>query len=232
MKPRKLADDDHALEDADPDCLNPAVAAELLRDLPWQRFAVLGDSVTAGVRDPLPGYRDASFAERLTAALRATRPALAATNLAVPYLTLTEIRDRQLETALAFRPDAILISAGGNDAFAEYDVGVLSRELEQLLVPLAESGAVVVTVGLFDLARSGLVPAQHADAMARRFDALDRITSAITRRIGGIHIDTHHHPLAADPAIYAADRIHANARGHAIAFAAIVDTLSRSARVR
>jgi lysophospholipase L1-like esterase len=40
-----------------------------------------------------------------------------------------------------------------------------------------------------------------------------------------VHVDTHRHPLAADPDIYAADRIHANARGHAVAFAAIVDAI-------
>jgi lysophospholipase L1-like esterase len=39
----------------------------------------------------------------------------------VPYLTVSEIRDQQLEKARAFRPDAVLITAGGNDAFREYD---------------------------------------------------------------------------------------------------------------
>jgi hypothetical protein len=39
-------------------------------------------------------------------------------------------------------------------------------------------------------------------------------------------VDTHHHPRAADPEIFASDRMHANARGHAIAFAAIVRALS------
>jgi hypothetical protein len=92
-------------------------------------------------------------------------------------------------------------------------------------VPLAEQGALVLTVGLFDLARSGLVPAEHAAAMAHRFDVLDTITSDVSRGLGGVHVDTHHHPLAADPALYARDRIHANARGHAVAFASIVEAL-------
>ncbi|MFJ8129420.1 SGNH/GDSL hydrolase family protein [Streptomyces hydrogenans] len=56
----------------------PHAAAELLRDLPWNRLAVLGDSVTAGVRDPLPGDRARSFADRFTDALAATRPGFAA----------------------------------------------------------------------------------------------------------------------------------------------------------
>ncbi|QNS02984.1 SGNH/GDSL hydrolase family protein [Streptomyces xanthii] len=220
---------DLAAERADPHCIAPDTAAELLRDRPWQRLAVLGDSVTAGVLDPLPGYLDRSFADRFTDALAATRPGFAAVNLAVPYLLLDEIRDRQLGPALEFAPDVVLVSAGGNDAFRAFDPVALRSGLASLLAPLAGTGALVVTIGLFDLARSGLVPPEHAEGMARRFDELDRITAALTRELGGVHVDTHHHPLSADPAIYAEDRVHANARGHAAAFAAIATTLGRAA---
>jgi lysophospholipase L1-like esterase len=214
------------LERNDPQCLDPERAADLLRGLPWGRLAVLGDSVTAGVMGPLPGYRTRSFADRLVDALAATRPAFESVTLARPSLRLAEIREQQLQPALDFRPDAVLVSAGGNDAFQEYDADDLARDVEALLVPLAEAGAVPVTIGLFDLARSGLVPPRAAEAMAHRFDELDRVTAAVSSALGGVHIDTHHHPSAADPGIYADDGIHANARGHAIAFAAIVDTLA------
>jgi len=49
---------DLTAELSDPYCMAPDAAARLLRDLPWKRLAVVGDSVTAGVMDPLPGYRD------------------------------------------------------------------------------------------------------------------------------------------------------------------------------
>ncbi|MEU5656829.1 hypothetical protein ABZ802_14560 [Streptomyces sp. NPDC047737] len=122
------------------------------------------------------------------------------------------------------------MSAGGNDAFRGFDPEALRADLSSLLTPLVESGALVITIGLFDLARSGLVLPEHADGMARRFDALDRITTDLTHTLGGIHVDTHHHPLAADPVIYAADRVHANARGHAVTFAAIATSLSGHSR--
>lgn len=221
---------DLTAESSDPYCMAPDAAAELLRGPTWNRLAALGDSVTAGVMDPLPGYLDRSFADRVTDALAATRPGFAAVNLATPRLLLTEIRDQQLGPALEFGPDVVTVSAGGNDAFRGFDPETLRADLASLLTPLAESGAVVVTIGLFDVARSGLVPPEHADAMAGRFDELDRITADLTHSLGGIHIDTHHHPLAAAPAIYAADRVHANARGHAVAFAAIVNTLSDQVR--
>ena len=118
-----------------------------------------------------------------------------------------------------------LVSAGGNDAFEKFEADELRRGLHEILAPLAASGIVPVTIGLFDLARSGLVRASVAGAMARRFDELDRITAEVSRGLGGIHVETHRHPAAADPGIYAEDRVHANARGHAIAFAAIVERL-------
>lgn len=219
----------YEIEAADPHCMDFAVAAERLRRLPWRRLAVVGDSVTAGVREPRPGYWDASFADRLRLALASTRTDFTAVNLAVPYLTVDEVRARQLAPALAFRPDVVLVSAGGNDAFKPYDPDHLRERMRLLLAPLAETGARLVTVGLFDLARSGLVPAEHAEEMAGRFDELDRITAAITSDLGGIHVDTHRHPVSADPDIYAADRVHANARGHAVAFAAIVDAVTTRA---
>ncbi len=217
----------YAAEAADPHCIGLETAATALSAQPWQRYAVLGDSVTAGVMEPLPGYLERSFPERLRVALGATRPGFAATNLAEPYLTIAEIRERQLAAALDFGPDLVLVSAGGNDAFPRsYDSARVRDDLVALLAPLATAGALVVTVGLFDVARSGLVPADAAGPMAERFDDLDRVTAELTPTLGGVHLDTHHHPLAADPAIYSSDGIHANARGHAVAFAATVEALA------
>lgn len=221
---------DSAAELSDPYCVAPDAAVELLRALPWNRLAVAGDSVTAGVMGPLPGYRDRSFADRFTDALAATRPGFASVNLSQPHLLLDEIRNQQLGPALEFEPDVVMVSAGGNDAFRGFDSEEMRADLSSFLTPLAESGALVITIGLFDLARSGLVPPEHADAMARRFDELDRITADLAHALGGIHVDTHHHPLAADPGIYSADRVHANARGHAVAFAAIATTLAQHAQ--
>jgi lysophospholipase L1-like esterase len=138
--------------------LDSAPLPTSLEQAPWKRMVVVGDSVAAGVREPLDGYRDLGFAD-------------------------------------------------------------------QVVEPLAGAGAFVVTVGLFDLARSGLLPPEVAPLMIARFDELDAITADVVAGVGGLHVDTHHHPRAADPAIYASDHIHANALGHAIAFSAVVDSL-------
>ena len=201
--------------------LDLAPPSEKLKDAPWRRMVVIGDSVAAGVREPLDGYRDMGFADQVGEAL-----GVAHRNLGERDLRLAEIRETQLADALAFRPDIAMVIAGGNDVLArDYDPGRIRRELTEIVMPLADSGAFVVTVGLFDLARSGLMPAHVAPVMAERFDRLDAITAEVTAAAGGLHVDTHHHPRAADPAIYASDRIHCNALGHAVAFAAVADAL-------
>jgi lysophospholipase L1-like esterase len=182
------------------------------------------------VREPVPGYADAGFADRAGEALAATRPGFRYRNLGERGLRLAEVRDRQLAAALALTPDLALVVAGGNDALGrDFEPDRVRAGLLQLAEPLAHAGALVVTVGLFDLARSGLVPADFAPALAERFDRLDTITKEVAAAVGGLHVDTHHHPRAADPGIYASDRMHANARGHAIAFSALVRTLAGQA---
>jgi lysophospholipase L1-like esterase len=221
----------YPLEAADPDCLSDAEGAALLREVPWRRLVVVGDSIAAGIREPVDGYRDAAFADRVGEALAAAHDGVAYRNLGVRDLRLAEIIERQLPDALAFRPDLAMVVAGGNDAIRRrFDGERIRAGLLDLVRPLAEAGAFVVTIGLFDLARSGLVPPEYAPAMTERFDELDRITAAVAADVGGLHVDTHHHPRAADPAIFASDRIHANARGHAIAFAAIVRALRAAGR--
>lgn len=219
--------DQYSTEAQDRHCVSPSAAADALAGAPWQRLVVIGDSVAAGIMDPLPGYRPLSFADRLAEALATTRPSFSYRNLAERDLRLGDIRERQLPAALADLPDVALVAAGGNDALGHgFDATQVRRDLRALLEPLAEAGVFVVTVGLFDLARSGLMPAHLSLVMAERFDALDAITAGLTVALGGRHVDTHHHPLTADPTIYAQDRIHANARGHAVAFAAIVQELA------
>lgn len=218
-------------ESSDPDCITQAQAVALLADAPWRSLVVVGDSVAAGVRQPLDGYLDECFADRLGSALAVTRPGFRYQNLGVRDLKLQQIMDSQLVPAIAFRPDAAVVIAGGNDVLGrQFDAGYVRDRLEALLGALAGAGADIITVGLFDLARSGLVPREMRHELAARFDELDRLTAEAVAAVGGLHIDTHHHPRSSDPAIYSDDRIHGNARGHAIAFAAIVSELAASGR--
>jgi lysophospholipase L1-like esterase len=215
----------YVVEATDPYCLTPVEIDQQLAGAPWWRLVILGDSVAAGVSDPVPGYRELSSSDRVVEALRVQQPSLAWRNLGEPHLRTGEIRDRQLPAALALEPDLAIVSAGGNDAFRRsFEPARFALELRSLLEPLASQGAQLVTIGLFDLARSGLVP-DAEQVIAERFDQLDEATATVAGELGAVHVDNHHHPAAIDRSIFAADRIHANARGHAIAASNLVRAL-------
>lgn len=214
-------------EAADRDCLDPGLAQAVLDNGRWHRLVILGDSVAAGVRDPLEGYRDLSAGERLAEALAATRPEFTHRMLAQPFLRTAEIREKFLSDALAFEPDLVVVSAGGNDAFSRgFDAERFTAELDALLRPLASTGATVATIGLYDWAHSGLLPAETATETALRLDEVDSVQRHVVEGVGGIHLGARRIAAGRDPAIYSADRIHANARGQAIAFANVVRHLS------
>jgi lysophospholipase L1-like esterase len=179
----------------------------------WRRLAVLGDSVAAGTREPHPGYRDLSWIDRIAEAL----PDPDILNLARRGLLASEVREHQLAPALAFRPDLAILAAGGNDALhRSFDEEEVAVELDRIVAPLRAGGAAVVMIELLDIVASGLIPPDHAPAIGARLSALARVTRAVAHRQGAILIRMRKHPASADPSIYASDRLHLNARGHAI----------------
>ena len=71
-----------AREWADPHVAADHELARMMRPpVRWERVVVLGDSVAEGVREPSPGYRDLSWADRLRAAFALARPGATLFNL-------------------------------------------------------------------------------------------------------------------------------------------------------
>lgn len=216
-----------AREAADPHCLAMREACHLLSGAPWCRVVALGDSVAAGVSEPVSGYRDLDGIGRVVEVLEANRGCVMYRNLAERDLRLAEVRERQRRAALDLQPDLVIVAAGGNDVLARsFAEDQIAEQLAATLGPLVAVGAQLVTIGLFDLARSGLMPQRYAPIMTERFDRLDAVTARVSAHCGGLHVDNHHHPLAADPSIFASDRIHANARGLAVAAANLTRALA------
>jgi lysophospholipase L1-like esterase len=215
------------------DVLPFASQVALLGGAPWRRVAVLGDSIAEGVREPHDGYLDLSWIDRIADPLRAVAPGLTVMNLGVRDLLAAEVRERQLEAALAFRPDLSIVAAGGNDALRRSFVPEqVARELDGIVGPLRQAGADVLMIELMDIVSSGLVPAEYAGPLDERMRALADITRNVAARHGAMLVEMRGHPASADPDVYSSDRLHLNARGHAIVAAEAVRVLRSALEIR
>jgi lysophospholipase L1-like esterase len=210
-------------------CLTLEDGARLVAGHPFRRVVVMGDSVAAGVREPTYGYLDLSMADRLEHALAASQPGLSFTNLGVTGARIAGVIDNQLPVALDRQPDLAVVSAGGNDAFRlRFDPGRAAAELTHLASALSDAGALVVLIGLFDLAGSGLLPSELGQPMSAKFAQLDDVMHLVAREVRGCVVsDNRSHPLSRDPSIFASDLIHCNARGHAVAATTLLHDVRR-----
>jgi lysophospholipase L1-like esterase len=207
-----------AREWADPHVVNDAELGRLLGpDVRWERVVVLGDSIAAGVREPSPGYRDLSWSDRLAAGLAVARRGAVVCNLGRRDLTAAEVREAQLEEALALGPDLAVVAAGGNDLLRrEFDPNMVRDELSAILTPLRAAGADILTFDLLDNTGTGLVQERFVEVLRERLVQLAEATRAASAAVGGWHVPLREHPAANDVDIFARDGLHLNARGHAI----------------
>ena len=207
-------------ETMDPYCLREGEAATLLAGHPWRRFAVLGDSIAEGVGDPLDGYCDLGWADRVAEALRAQRPALA------------DYVPRLGSAALDFQPDLALVACGGNDAMRPgYDPDAVDRDLTAIVTALRDGGAAVVTISLLVMADYPAFPEWFRPAAVANMHVLARHTSALATALGTIHIDMADHPAGRLPdLLLSRDGLHANARSHAICAAEAIRRLGAHLR--
>jgi lysophospholipase L1-like esterase len=202
----------------------------LFEVLPWRRYVAMGDSITEGLGDPVPGYPTVSWAQSVADALATVRPDFEFVNLARRDLTTAEIRSTQLEQALELEPDLVSLIAGGNDLIVEeFDPLPVERELEATIAALAETDATVVTGTMFNITAAGLLPRELNDGLRERLRALSQVVRRVARRYAVLLVDFWSHPASADPGIYSADLQHANMRGHAIAADVVLHRLAEHA---
>jgi lysophospholipase L1-like esterase len=199
----------------------------MLRGAPWRRVAVLGDSIAEGVREPHDGFRDLSWIERIVEPLGAVAPGLTVMNLGQRDLRASEVRELQLPAALRFHPDLAIVAAGGNDALRRsFSPERVAEELDAIVAPLREAGADILMLELMDIVASGLVPREYADALGERMSGLAQATREVAARHGAMLVEMRGHPVCADPGVYASDRLHLNARGHAIVASEAIRVMS------
>lgn len=178
----------------------------------FERFVAIGDSTVEGLDDPdgRGGYR--GWANRLAERIAREQGDLLYANLAIRGRTTREVRDEQLEPALAMRPDLAVVVAGTNDILRpRFDAEETARTIETMQRALIEAGATVLSFSLPDL--TPVMPL--ARPLRDRIHRFAAELVAAGRRSGARVIDFTAHPVASDPRLWSDDRLHANSLGHA-----------------
>lgn len=183
-------------------------------------LAVLGDSVAAGMGDPVAGGRWRGFAPLLADAVEAAR----FTNLASSGARVAEVWHTQLPAALRAEPDAAVVMVGMNDTMrSDFDPRLLWQQLNHVVCSLVGAGAAVVTIRYHDHARVFRLPGPLRRLLNRRIDALNRILTSVAETHGAAIVDLDRLPGAYHHAAWSVDRLHPSELGHrmlAAAFAA------------
>jgi len=191
--------------------------------LRFERYVAIGDSSTEGLQDPdgAGGYR--GWADRLAERVAQAQGGLLYANLGVRGKRSRDIREEQLESALAMKPDLATVFAGSNDILERhFDAGKLREELRCMMAAFVGEKAVVLTFTLPDLTR--VMPIGHF--LAPRVRAMNESIREAAASTGARLIDFAAHSVGSDPRLWSEDRFHVNAKGHARIAAALAQALS------
>ncbi len=127
--------------------------------LRFERYVAIGDSSTEGLDDPAGDGTFRGWANRLAERIAASQTlqtgasALLYANLGVRGKKTREIRDEQLERALAMRPDLVTLFAGTNDIVSRrVDLSAVAADLAAMMAAIRGSGATLLTFTMPDLA--------------------------------------------------------------------------------
>lgn len=209
-------------EESDPFCLSPARAAKLLVDAPWRRFAVIGDSLSAGTGGPAPGYASLGWADRVADVFRRVRPDVAYLNIGEVGATTSKVLATQVDRMIEYGPDLVHVPSGANDLFHPApDFAKIEQALRRVYEAAAGTGAQLTA---FTLGRAFVVP--------KFADWTDRVrkVNALTRQLAAEHdavlVDMCDHPVNSRPNLLSADRIHFSASGQAVMAAEVVKALA------
>ncbi len=189
----------------------------------YQRYVAIGDSSTEGLNDPdgAGGYR--GWANRLAEHVASHQGSLLYANLAIRGRRTRQIRDGQLDHALAMQPDLATLFSGTNDVVARrFDLAQVADDIEHMHQALIEGGATLLTFTLPDL--TPVMPLGRL--VAARIEALNDSLREISARTGALLVDFASHAVASDPRLWSADRLHANSQGHARVAQALAHALA------
>lgn len=193
----------------------------------FTRYVALGDSLTEGLCDTLPGQTDGwlGWADRLAGILdgdaRLAGTSLEFANLAVRGRRIADVVDAQIPHALEFGPDLVSVMIGGNDLMSPAaDPDALATRLEGGIRALRASGTTVLLANIFDPQFAFFLKPFRGRAAVFNANiwSIARDQRATVLDVWGVR-------EFRDPAMWASDRVHLSARGHRLLAAHAAHTL-------
>lgn len=194
-------------------------------------YVAIGDSFSEGMSDPDPRHEDAylGWTDRLADTLagmheagpRAGEGPFRYANLAVRGKKIDDVVGRQLDEALAMRPELISIVGGGNDILRpSVDLDALADKLEDAVVRAREIDALVLLATPSNPSAAGVFAAlrtRHAVHSANVF--------AIAQRHKCRVVDIWSMRSLRDWRMWSEDRIHLSSEGHRRVALAALDAM-------
>jgi lysophospholipase L1-like esterase len=177
------------------------------------RLAALGDSITVGMGDPVPGgWR--GFAPLLAASLHpADRVRLE--NFSEAGALAADVAGPQLEAARRWRPHIATVLVGVNDTLrGSFEIANTAAALAEAVSGLTDAGTLVITACLPEPGRLLRMPQALARPLARRIGAVNDVVHALSRRHGTLHAHLTGDPRIFDRRMWSVDRLHPSERGH------------------
>jgi lysophospholipase L1-like esterase len=179
------------------------------------RFAVLGDSLSEGVGDPVPGGGWRGWGALLAEGIGAGPGAVEVVNTARSGARTGDVAGRQLATALAHRPHLASVLVGGNDTLrGGFSIDQVTADLHAVIGALRAAGADVLTACLPDPGGVLGLPWPLARPLGRRMEALNTVVHALAAHHGALHLHAADRPWSTAPGTLSVDRLHPSEQGH------------------
>lgn len=179
------------------------------------RVAVLGDST---VTAPGVGGPDEIWISRICRRLADTHR-VELKSYAIGGSMAHNLIAEQLQPALEFQPDLVILSVGANDALKGVNARVFEANLDRLVTDFTAAGATVIQSGVGDLGTIPrlLPPLRHL--LSRRALQFNAVHERVAERHGSWVVPQRDSPMELwrdDRGMWSADLFHVSARGHEV----------------
>ncbi len=193
-----------------------------------ESYVAVGDSFTEGLDDPRPDGSYRGWADLVAAELARHNPGLRYANLAVRGRRMAHIRDQQVPFVERVRPSLVSVAAGGNDILGlRCDVSALVTGMCGLLRRLADAAdSVVVFAGPDPRGRLPL-----GQLLASRTAPVNAALLSTAADVGATVVDLWHLTGLYRDRMWAPDRLHLSADGHALVAVEVLSALGPLAGV-